>query len=63
MLKRLRIHGLIKKVGHTYHYYVTRLGKIVATAGLRIKELVLIPQLVAGLPEPRRFLAASTRIS
>ena len=49
MLKRLRIHGLIKKVGHTYHYYVTRLGKIVATAGLKIKELVLIPQLAAGL--------------
>jgi hypothetical protein len=49
MLKRLRIHGLIKKVGHTYHYYVTRLGKIVATAGLKVKELVLIPQLTAGL--------------
>jgi hypothetical protein len=49
MLKRLRIHGLIKKVGRTYHYYLTQLGRLVATAGLKIKQLVLIPQLAAGL--------------
>jgi hypothetical protein len=49
MLKRLRIHGLIKKVRRTYHYYLTQLGRTVATAGVKIKELVLIPQLAAGL--------------
>lgn len=49
MLKRLRIHGLIRKVGRTYHYYLTQLGRIVATAGLKIKELVLIPQLAINL--------------
>jgi hypothetical protein len=49
MLKRLRLHGLIKKVGHTYHYYLTHFGRVVATAGLKIKQLVLIPQLAAGL--------------
>jgi hypothetical protein len=27
LLKRLRLHGLIKKVGHSYRYYLTALGK------------------------------------
>jgi hypothetical protein len=49
MLKRLRIHGMIKKVGRTYHYYLTQLGRTVAIAGTKIKELVLIPQLQAAL--------------
>jgi hypothetical protein len=49
LLKRLRIHGLIKKVGRTYHYYLTELGRVVATAGLKVKQLVLIPQLAAQL--------------
>jgi hypothetical protein len=48
LLKRLRIHGLIKKIGHTYKYYLTRFGKEVITAGLKIRELVLIPQLAFG---------------
>jgi hypothetical protein len=49
ILKRLRIHGLIKKVGHTYHYYLTQLGRTVVMAGLKLKQLVLIPQLAATL--------------
>jgi hypothetical protein len=49
MLKRLRIHGMIKKVGRTYHYYLTQLGRTVAIASAKIKHLVLIPQLQAGL--------------
>ncbi|MBC5803429.1 MAG: MarR family transcriptional regulator [Candidatus Eremiobacteraeota bacterium] len=48
-LKRLRTHGLIKKVGHTYHYYLTRLGRTIAMAGLKVKELVIIPQLATAL--------------
>jgi hypothetical protein len=28
LLKRLRVHGLIKKVGHTYKYYVTHSAKM-----------------------------------
>ena len=48
LLKRLRIHGLIKKIGHTYKYYLTRFGKEVITAGLKLRELVLIPQLAFG---------------
>ena len=44
-LKRLRVHGLIKKVGKTYKYYVTRLGKAVISAGLSVREMMLIPLL------------------
>jgi len=45
LLKRLRLHGLIKKVGHTYKYYLTQFGKAVITTGLKLRELVIIPQL------------------
>jgi hypothetical protein len=47
MLKRLRVHGLVKKVGSTYQYYLTKLGRQVILAGLKLKELILIPQLAA----------------
>jgi len=45
ILKRLRLHGLIKKVGNTYKYYLTRLGKQVIVAGLSFKNMSLIPAL------------------
>jgi len=45
LFKRLRLHGLAKKVGHTYRYYLTSLGKYILTTGLKVKNLVLIPQL------------------
>jgi hypothetical protein len=48
LLKRLRLHGLIKKVAHGYKYYVTAFGKDVLTAGLKLRELVIIPQLAFG---------------
>lgn len=48
LLKRLRLHGLIKKVGRTYKYYLTVFGKEVIAAGLKLRELVLIPQLAFG---------------
>lgn len=44
-LKRLRTHGLLKKIGRTYKYYLTELGRRVALAGLKLKELFLIPAL------------------
>jgi hypothetical protein len=44
-MKRLRVHGLIKKVGRTYKYYLTALGKQVITLGLKLKELYIIPAL------------------
>jgi hypothetical protein len=48
LLKRLRLHGLIKKVGHAYKYYLTRFGKEVIATGLKLKELVVIPHLACG---------------
>jgi hypothetical protein len=44
-MKRLRVHGLIKKVGRTYKYYLTALGKQVITLGLKLKRLYIIPAL------------------
>jgi hypothetical protein len=48
LLKRLRLHGLIKKVGCTYKYYLTSFGKEVIAAGLKLKKLFLVPQLAFG---------------
>lgn len=45
VLRRLRCHGLIKKVGHSYKYYVTAAGRSVMTTGLKLKTFVLIPEL------------------
>jgi len=47
LLKRLRLHGLIKKVARCYRYYLTHFGKHVITTGLKLKNLILIPQLAA----------------
>jgi hypothetical protein len=45
ILKRLNKHGIIKKVGKTYKYYLTSLGKAVIATGQYIKEMSIIPQL------------------
>ena len=45
LMKRLRLHGFLKKVGRTYRYYLTRFGKEIIAAALKLKELVLVPQL------------------
>ena len=51
ILKRLRQHGLIKKVGHTYKYYVTALGHKALLAALKVKEHIVLPTLAAvGAP-------------
>lgn len=45
LLKRLRTHGLIKKIGRTYKYYLTQLGRRVAATALKLREFVVIPTL------------------
>lgn len=50
LLKRLRLHGLLKKIGKRYKYYLTTLGRSVATAALKLRELVIIPMLNQPLP-------------
>ena len=49
LLARLRLHGLIKKIPHQTKYYLTRLGRAVATAALALRAFFLIPQLARPL--------------
>ena len=46
VLKRLRLHGLIRKIGHTYKYYVTAMGQRVLIAALKLKEHLILPTLM-----------------
>ena len=46
LIKRLRTHGLIKKVGHAYKYFFTKLGRRVVTTALIIREYFVQPNLV-----------------
>ena len=45
MLKRLHTHGLIKKIGRTYKYYLTNFGRRIITTALKTRELFVIPSL------------------
>jgi hypothetical protein len=51
LLKRLRTHGLVKKIGHTYKYYVTAFGKEVIATAVKLRELVIIPQLALNVAQ------------
>jgi len=48
-LKRLRTHGLIKRIGRTYKYYLTNLGRRVVLTGLKVRTLVVLPELATTL--------------
>ena len=45
LLKRLRTHGFIKKVGRRYKYYLPRMGRRVLVTALDIRESVALPAL------------------
>lgn len=45
LLKRLRVHGLIKKAASRYRYYPTRLGRQSAALALKLRELQAVPAL------------------
>lgn len=45
LIKRLRVHGLIKKVAHRYRYYLTDLGRRAACLALKLRQLQAIPTL------------------
>ena len=45
MLKRLRVHGLIKKVSRRYKYYLTEFGRQIILMALKLRQMVIIPQL------------------
>jgi len=45
MLKRLRVHGLTRKLPKQYRYKLTELGRQAVTAGLKVRAMVLVPAL------------------
>lgn len=45
LLKRLRVHNIIKKIGKSYKYYLTKLGKEIITCSQKVINMVMIPQL------------------
>lgn len=51
ILKRLRIHGLLRRVRKSYRYHLTDLGRRVVLAGLKLRELLIVPMLAAS-PAP-----------
>jgi len=48
LIKRLRVHGLIKKVAHRYKYYLTDLGRKAATLALKLREFQALPALASA---------------
>lgn len=48
LLNRLRAHGVIKKVGKRYKYYLTEFGRQAAAMALKLREMVIIPDLAYG---------------
>jgi hypothetical protein len=43
LIKRLHVHGLVKKARDTYKYYLTKLDKETVIMAQKIKELVVVP--------------------
>ncbi|HOY32333.1 MAG TPA: hypothetical protein PKW80_10675 [Bacteroidales bacterium] len=43
LIKRLIVHGLIKRATDSYKYYITKIGKETIIMAQKIKELMLIP--------------------
>ena len=52
LLKRLRVHGLIKKVGKRYKYYLTDFGREAVSMALKLREMVVIPTLAFAANSP-----------
>lgn len=45
LLRRCRLHGLIRKIGKTYKYYLTPIGQKLLIAALKLKEYIILPSL------------------
>jgi DNA-binding transcriptional ArsR family regulator len=46
-LRRLRMLGLIKKVSHTYRYYLTRVGRAAVAAACSLTRFNIVPAMAA----------------
>jgi DNA-binding HxlR family transcriptional regulator len=47
LLKRLRLHGMLRKAGRAYRYCITSFGRQTITLALKLRELVIIPEFAA----------------
>jgi hypothetical protein len=47
-LRRLHLLGLIKKIWHTYRYYLTRMGRAVIAAACSLTRFGIVPALAAA---------------
>jgi len=45
LLKNLKLHGIIKKIGKSYKYYLSGFGKEIITCANKVINMVMIPQL------------------
>ncbi|HEX9839639.1 MAG TPA: hypothetical protein VGA72_09845, partial [Anaerolineales bacterium] len=45
LLKRLRVQGVIKKGDRRYKYYLTDFGRETTSLALKLRAMVVIPQL------------------
>lgn len=50
LLKRLRLHGLIRKVPKRHRYYLSEFGLQSAILALKIRDLVVIPHFAFQVP-------------
>ena len=45
LLKRLRVHGLIRKIARSYRYHLIVVGKQVIALAFKLRETVVLPEL------------------
>jgi hypothetical protein len=48
LLKRLPVHGLVKRVAHSYKYYLTVFGRQAAAMALSLRSSLIIPAFAAA---------------
>ena len=48
LLRRLRLHGILRKAGSAYRYMLTPLGKQLIVLALKLRTFVIIPELTAA---------------
>jgi DNA-binding HxlR family transcriptional regulator len=49
LIRRLREHGLIKRVNQRYRYYLTEFGRQITLMALKLRDMVIIPSLAFEL--------------
>ncbi|MDW7755871.1 MAG: hypothetical protein SCH68_11975, partial [Brevefilum sp.] len=49
LIRRLREHGLVKRVNQRYRYYLTEFGRQITLMALKLREMVIIPSLAFEL--------------